>query len=250
MEMVMITAAVIGGTMFAGSLIGFLFEKIPDKWNDGIMGFASGIMLAAAVLGLIVPAAEQVGKQGLWMVAIGMLSGAVFLNVMDKLMPHLHHLSGVDSEEHKNNGTLDKVMLFVFAIAIHKLPEGLAAGVGFGAGDLGSAIAVAAGIAVQNVPEGMIIISPMLHAGVKKKRAVVIALAIALIEILGTFLGYAASVVSTAALPVLLSFAGGTMLYVIGDEMIPETHSHGYSQIATYSLILGFIAMLFMEMFF
>lgn len=249
MEVVVITALVIGGTMFAGSLIGFLFEKIPDKWNDGVMGFASGIMLAAAVLGLIVPATEQVGKEGLWTVAVGMIAGAVFLNIMDKVMPHLHHLSGVDQEVHQNNGTIDKVMLFVFAIAIHKLPEGLAVGVGFGSGDLGNAVAVATGIAVQNIPEGMIIISPMLHAGVKKRRAVTIALMVALIEITGTFLGYAASIISTAALPFLLAFAGGTMLYVIGDEMIPETHSHGYAQIATYSLLLGFIAMLFMEAF-
>ncbi len=249
MEVVVITALVIGGTMFAGSLIGFLFEKIPDKWNDGVMGFASGIMLAAAVLGLIVPATEQVGKEGLWTVAVGMIAGAVFLNIMDKVMPHLHHLSGVDQEVHQNNGTIDKVMLFVFAIAIHKLPEGLAVGVGFGSGDLGNAVAVATGIAVQNIPEGMIIISPMLHAGVKKRRAVTIALVVALIEITGTFLGYAASIISTAALPFLLAFAGGTMLYVIGDEMIPETHSHGYAQIATYSLLLGFIAMLFMEAF-
>ncbi len=249
MRLLVITALAVGGATVIGALIGFLFEKIPHKWNDAILGFAAGIMLAAAVLGLILPSAELTGKSGIWVTVAGILVGALFLNVMDKLTPHLHHISGVDEEVHKNNASLNKIMLFVFAIAIHNLPEGLAAGVGFGAGDVGNAITVALGIALQNIPEGMVIISPMLMAGVSKKRTLLIASFTGLVEVIGTFVGYFAASISTAVLPFALAFAGGTMLYVISDEMIPETHSHGYERMATYALLIGFIVMLLMDTF-
>lgn len=250
MQLVALTALGVGGATIVGALIGFLFKSIPHKWNDAVLGFAAGIMLAAAVLGLIIPSMEAVGKGGIWVTSAGILAGAVFLNFADKLTPHLHHLTGVSEEEHHNNASLNKVMLFVMAIAIHNLPEGLAAGVGFGAGDVSSAITVAVGIALQNIPEGMIIISPMLLSGVSRKRTLLIAAFTGLIEVAGTFIGYFAVVVSGAILPFALAFAGGTMLYVISDEMIPETHSHGYERMATYSLLIGFIVMIFMDALF
>ena len=249
MRTLLITAFGVGGATVIGALIGFLFEKIPHKWNDVILGFAAGIMLAAAVLGLILPSVEQVGKSGFWITAAGILAGALFLNMMDKVTPHLHHISGVDKEHHENNASLNKIMLFVMAIAIHNLPEGLAAGVGFGAGDVGNAITVALGIALQNIPEGMVIISPMLLAGVSKKRTLLIASFTGFVEVIGTFIGYFAATISIVILPFVLAFAGGTMLYVISDEMIPETHSHGYERMATYALMVGFIVMLFMDTF-
>jgi len=119
--------------------------------------------------------------------------------------------------------------------------------VGFGSGDIGNAMTVAIGIALQNIPEGMVIISPMILSGVSKKRTFLIAAFTGLIEVVGTFIGYFAATVSSAVLPFALAFAGGTMLYVISDEMIPETHSHGYERMATYSLLIGFIVMLFMD---
>lgn len=180
------------------------------------------------------------------MVAAGIFGGAVFLNLMDKLTPHLHHLSGLDAESH-HNGNIDKVLLFVLAIAIHNLPEGLAAGVSFGGGSLDNALSVAVGIALQNIPEGMIIISPMLMAGMTKRRTFVVAASTGLVEVIGTFVGYAATSVSSVVLPFALSFAGGTMLYVVGDEMIPETHSHGYERLATYTFLIGFVLMLVMD---
>ena len=247
MNLVIITALGVGGATVVGALIGFLFKNIPHKWNDAILGFAAGIMLAAAIIGLILPSVESVGKSGIWITAIGILAGAYFLNIVDKLTPHLHHLTGVATEEHKNNASLNKVMLFVFAIAIHNLPEGLAAGVGFGSGDVGNAITVAIGIALQNIPEGMVIISPMILSGVSKKRTFLIASMTGLVEVIGTFIGYFAATISSAILPFALAFAGGTMLYVISDEMIPETHSHGYERMATYSILIGFIVMLFMD---
>ena len=129
------------------------------------------------------------------------------------------------------------------AIAIHNLPEGLAAGVGFGGGDTGSALTVAAGIVLQNIPEGMIIISPMLLSGISRGRTFLIAAFTGMIEVLGTFIGFFAVSISTAMLPFMLAFAGGTMLYVISDEMIPETH-HGDTQGITYALLVGFCVML------
>ena len=137
--------------------------------------------------------------------------------------------------------------LFVIAIAIHNLPEGIAAGVSFGSGNTIHAITVAGGIALQNIPEGMVIIAPMLASGMSKTRTLLIAMFTGLIEVLGTFIGYFAVNISSAILPFALAFAGGTMLYVISDEMIPETHSHGNERAATYALILGFIVMLIFD---
>ncbi len=247
MKLVTITAFGVGGATIVGALIGFLVKKIPHKWNDAVLGFAAGVMLAAAILGLIIPSVDIVGKEKIWITVLGIISGALFLNFADKMTPHLHKLTGVDQEKHSKNSSLNKVMLFVMAIAIHNLPEGLAAGVGFGSGNVSNAITVAVGIALQNIPEGMIIISPMLLNGVSKKRTFLIAAFTGLIEVFGTFIGYFAVVISSAILPFALAFAGGTMLYVISDEMIPETHSHGFERTATYSIIVGFILMLVLD---
>ena len=133
------------------------------------------------------------------------------------------------------------------AIAIHNLPEGIAAGVGFGSGNTAQAMVIAGGIALQNIPEGMVIIGPMLAAGVSKGKTFFCALITGLIEVVGTLIGYFAVSVSQAILPFALAFAGGTMLYVISDEMIPETHAHGSQRGATYALLIGFCFMLAMD---
>ena len=247
MELAFLTALGVGGATIIGVLIGFLFHKVPHKFNDAILGFAAGIMLAASVLGLIVPSLEE---GNIWITVIGILTGAIFLNFADKVTPHLHHITGVDQETHaESQNNLNKVMLFVMAIAIHNLPEGIAAGVGFGSENLGNAVTVALGIALQNIPEGMVIVSPLIMAGVKKKRVLAIASFTGLIEVIGTMIGFFAVSIATAILPFALAFAGGTMIYVVSDEMIPETHSHGYERMATYSLILGFITMLIMDFY-
>ena len=165
-------------------------------------------------------------------------------------VPHLHRLAGTDQELHPHQSAKrDKVMLFVMAIAIHNLPEGIAAGVGFGSGDNAQALTIAAGIALQNIPEGMVIIGPMLASGMSPRRTFLCAFATGLVEVVGTLLGYCAVTLSTAILPFALAFAGGTMLYVISDEMIPETHAHGEERGATYALLAGFCLMLAMSWF-
>ena len=249
MTQVMLTALLVGGSTVLGSVLGFVFKGTSHRTNDLILSFAAGVMLAAAVLGLIVPAWEMVQGWGILVPLAGVFCGALFLNLMDKLTPHLHHLSGLNEEEHHNNPALNKLLLFVLAIAIHNFPEGLAAGVGFGGDNVEGAITVAAGIALQNVPEGMIVGSPMVAAGVSRKRALLLSCMTAVAEVIGTFIGFFLSSVSGAVLPFMLAFAGGTMLYVISDEMIPETHSHGYERLSTYSLLAGFCAMLLMDRF-
>ena len=243
MELVLLTALGVGGATVIGALIGFVFKKVTHRFTDIVLAFAAGVMLAAAVLGLILPSLEYGGKYGLLITVAGIFVGALCLNVIDKLVPHLHKMVGNDIEPH-NNANLSKVLLFVTAIAIHNLPEGIAAGVGFGAGDDTQALIIAGGIALQNIPEGMVIIAPMLAAGVKPGKTFVIAALTGVVEIVGTLIGYFAVSIASAILPFALAFAGGTMLYVISDEMIPETHAHGSERGATYSLLVGFCVML------
>ncbi len=243
MQMVLLTALGVGGATMVGAVIGFLFRKISHKFSDMVLSFAAGVMLAAAVLGLILPAVEGRGAIGVLVAVAGIFAGAVCLNLMDNLVPHLHRLAGTDIESHPD-ANASRILLFVLAIAIHNLPEGIAAGVSFGGGNTAEALTVAGGIALQNIPEGMVIIAPMLAAGISRRRTLAIALATGMVEVVGTLLGYFAVSVSTAVLPFALAFAGGTMLYIISDEMIPETHSHGNERCSTYALLIGFCLML------
>lgn len=242
---VLLTALGVGGATIIGSLLGFLIKKPSHKFNDIVLALAAGVMLAAAVIGLILPSLEYGGSFGLPITVVGVFCGALCLNLLDRLTPHLHRLVGIEPEAHPQYAArADKVLLFVMAIAIHNFPEGIAAGVSFGAGNTAEALTVAGGIALQNIPEGMIIIAPMLSAGISRRRTLLCAMATGLVEVVGTLLGYFAVSLSTAILPFALAFAGGTMLYVISDEMIPETHAHGNERSATYALLAGFCLML------
>ena len=243
MKLVLLTAIGVGGATIIGSLLGFIFKKVSHRFSDIVLSFAAGVMLAAAVLGLIIPSLEYGGKYGIIITVAGIFSGAICLNLIDKLVPHLHKLAGTDTESH-NNQSLDKVLLFVCAIAIHNLPEGIAAGVGFGSGNNAQALIIAGGIALQNIPEGMVIIGPLLSSGVTARKTFIIAMLTGLVEVVGTLLGFFAVSIASAILPFALAFAGGTMLYVISDEMIPETHAHGSERGATYALLVGFCVML------
>ena len=249
MKMVLLTALGVGGATIFGSVLGFIFKKISHKFSDIVLSFAAGVMLCAAVTGLIVPSLEYESFSPLLITVAGIFCGAVFLNVLDKLVPHLHRMAGADQEDHPEGAArLNKVLLFVMAIAIHNLPEGIAAGVGFGSGDNAQALTIAAGIALQNIPEGMVIIGPMLAAGMSPKKTFLCAAATGVIEVVGTLLGYFAVSISAAVLPFALAFAGGTMLYVISDEMIPETH-HSETRGVTYAMLVGFCIMLAMDFF-
>ncbi len=249
MDLVLLTALGVGGATLVGALMGFAFKKISHTFSDIVLGFAAGVMLCAAMVGLILPALGDGGWISLLLVILGVFAGALCLNLVDRLVPHLHAMMGTESEAHpESNQKINKVFLFVLAIAIHNLPEGIAAGVGFGTGDVSGALSVALGIALQNIPEGMVIIGPMLAAGVSQRKTLLVAAGTGLIEVIGTFIGYFAVNISAAVLPFALAFAGGSMLYVISDEMIPETHSHGHERGATYALLVGFCLMLAMDL--
>lgn len=246
MTMVLLTALGVGGATVFGALIGFIFRKLSHRFSDIVLSFAAGVMMAAAVLGLILPSIDYGGDWGLLITCAGIFVGALCLNLVDKLVPHLHNMMGADIEPHQN-GQLSKVILFVAAIAIHNLPEGIAAGVSFGTEDTTGALLIAGGIALQNIPEGMVVIGPMLAAGVPPRKTFIIGMLTGLVEVVGTLIGYFAVSVASAILPFALAFAGGTMLYVISDEMIPETHAHGNERGATYALLVGFCLMLVMD---
>ncbi len=249
MQMVLLTALGIGGSTIIGAVIGFFVKNVSNKVNDRIMGFAAGVMLAAAINGLIAPAFELVEQIGILIPVIGIFTGAFFLNGMERLIPYLNRWLNIQKEEDKDisNRKLSRALLFVLAVAIHNLPEGMAAGVSFGNEDITAAITVAIGIALQNVPEGIVTISPLVMAGIGARRAFLIAAVTGLIEVIGTLFGFFLASLSKALLPFLLSFAGGTMLYIISDEMIPETHRHGFERSSTYSLLVGFTLMVMMD---
>ena len=195
MREIWLSAAGLCGSTLLGSAIGFFFKGMSHKWQDTVMGYCAGVMLAASVLGLLVPAMEFADGGRWWMILAG----------------------------------------------VGKLPEGMAAGVGFNMEDTADAWSVVLGISIQNIPEAMIVIAPLLVAGVSRLRAGIAALVISLLEIAGVWLGYALGAISQMVLPLMLAFVGGLMLYVVSDEMIPETHSHGYHKYATYALMLGFL---------
>ena len=249
MTIVSLTALGVGGASVIGALIGFLFKNTSHKLSDFILSFAAGVMLCAAIVGLILPSLEYANNDlAIVITVLGVFCGAFVVNLLDKGLPHLHKLTGVDIEKHpEKTAALNKVLLFVIAIAIHNLPEGIAAGVGFGTDNTSGAFLIAAGIALQNIPEGMAIVGPMLAAGISKKRTLFVAVITGFIEVVGTFFGYFAASISTAILPFAIAFAGGTMLYVVGDEIITETHAHGNENLATHGLLIGFCVMLLLD---
>ena len=245
-ESIWISAVGLCGASIIGSIAGYFIKELPHKWNDSVMGYCAGVMLAASILGLLVPAFESTDMRGAWLVVAGVMAGGLILNVLDLVTPHLHSITGLDAEEHRHNHSLNRVMLFVADIALHKLPEGIAAGVSM-TGEDSASWTVSMGIALQNVPEGMVIIAPLLLAGVSRWRTFLIYVAIGLLEIAGVWLGFGLGTLMENLLPPLLGFAGGAMLYVTSDEMIPETHAHGYQKQATYALLLGTLTLILLE---
>lgn len=241
MQLLFLTALGVGGATIFGALVGYAVKRVSQLFQAVTMSAAAGVMLAAAVVGLFLPVFGCGGRWAALHLTGGAVCGGLCLNLFDRLLPKLEKRLFTADE---NTAHRHKVLLFVTAIAVHNLPEGLAAGVSFGTGSETLALTVALGIALQNLPEGMVIVSPLLSAGFSPKRTLLIACGTGVTEILGTLLGYAAVSVSAAVLPFALSFAGGCMLYVIVDEMIPDTHRGESNRPASYAFLLGFCAML------
>jgi ZIP family zinc transporter len=223
-----------------GALPVFFVRRVSDRFQDAALGFAAGVMLAASAFSLILPALE-IG--GIWKTVGGIILGTAFLVRAERLTPHLHWVTGI-----KGPSThLSRLWLFILAITIHNFPEGLAVGVGFGEGDLKSGIALAIGIGLQNVPEGLAVALPVLREKNTKAKAFLVALFTGLVEPIGGLLGISVVTFARSLLPYGLAFAAGAMLFVISEEIIPETHSRGNDRQATFGLILGFIVMMVLD---
>lgn len=241
MSFVLLAASGIALCSLAGAVIGFSLKELPAALEDALGGCAAGIMLCAAILGLIIPAVRFSGDRTLWLPMVGIFCGAAFLSLIGRAGPYITKKLGMTGADADSSC---RALLFVLAIAVHHFPEGIAAGVSFGTGAEGDTVTVVSGIAFQNIPEGMMIIPPLLKSGTGKRRAAFIALISGLTEVLGVFVGYFAISVSEAILPFALSFAAGTMLFVIADDMIPQTHERKGARLSTYALLLGFCMML------
>ena len=243
LPLVFLTALAVGGATMLGALGGYCFRGAADRaGGQTVMAFAAGMMLSAAVAGLILPSLAGGGPWAFPVTAAGILSGAAFLLLLERLAARMQRLSGLEGGASPRTR---RVLLFVAAMAIHNFPEGLAAGVGFGTEDVPRALAIAGGIALQNLPEGMVLIAPMLQAGIPPRRTLALAMSTGAVEIVGTLLGYGTVSLSAAALPFLLAFAGGAMLYLICDDMIPACRGAKN----TCRLLLGFCLMLALDFY-
>lgn len=230
-----------------GSLPILFSEDVSQKKLDVLLGAAAGIMLAATCFSLIVPSLEAGGGtiKGVLITSLGIFLGGVFLDLVDKYSPHEHLLD--HRKEGLDNNNLKRIWLFVIAITIHNFPEGLATGVGFGAGNISDGITIATGIAIQNLPEGLAVALSLRGVGYSKKEAIIISALTGFVEPIAALLGLGLVSIFKPLLGFILAFAGGAMLFVISDEIIPETHRNGFEREATYGIMIGFIIMLILD---
>lgn len=234
----------------AGALPVFLGREISERTRDALLGFAAGVMLSASFFSLIIPAIEAAetshgsGPLPALIAAGGILLGAGVMMLVNEFAPHEHFLSGREGPE---RAALRRVWLFVIAISIHNLPEGMAVGVGFGTGDPAQGIGLAIGIGLQNIPEGLAVAVALLPHGHSRGGAFAIAALSGLVEPIGGLFGAAAVSIAEPLLPWGLAFAAGAMLYVISHEIIPETHRRGHQTLATVGLMIGLVVMLFLD---
>ena len=241
---------VAAGATAAGTLPVLFARTIPQKMQDSMFGFGAGVMLAASAFSLVAPgitAAEAQGA-GPWgaglTVGAAILLGAAVLLLMDRLLPHEHFIKGREGiEAHR----LRRTWLFVFAITLHNLPEGLAISVGYAGNDPVRGTALATGIAIQDIPEGLVVAVALIAAGYKRAFAVALGMLSGLVEPVGAVLGAAVVGWSAALLPWGLGFAAGAMLFVISHEIIPESHRKGHEVYATCGLMLGFVLMMLLD---
>lgn len=229
-----------------GALPALFFKEVSRKTLNTMLGGAAGVMLAATAFSLIVPGIQYGNKlwpgAGVYVVAVGVMVGAVFLVLADKWLPYEKYLEAGETFD-----SLRKVWLFIAAIVMHNLPEGGAVGVSFGAGDWHNGVAIAIAIGLQNIPEGLAVALPLVALGYRREQAVLIATLTGLIEPIGGFLGVALVSVFLPLLPIGMAIAAGAMLFVISDDIIPETQSRGKARYATFAVVFGFIVMMILD---
>lgn len=239
-----------------GAALVFVFKTMHRGVFDGMLGFTGGVMIAASYWSLLAPSIEMAEEQGVpgWLpAAVGFGAGALFLYLLDKLLPHLHvNFPQADAEGVQTNW--QRTTLLVLAITLHNIPEGLAVGVLFGAAalglpkaTLGAAIALAIGIGIQNLPEGVAVAMPLRRQGVSRLRSFWYGQLSATVEPIAGVLGATAVLFFQAFLPYALSFAAGAMIYVVVEEVIPETQRDKYTDVATLGFMGGFIIMMCLD---
>lgn len=244
-------ASTLTGLMTAVGAVPVLFGRVPsERSQDTLLGFAAGVMLAASFFSLIIPSIDistELYGEGPWPAAIaviGILLGALAIAMLDRWLPHEHFVMGREGPE---NAQIMRVWLFVFAITIHNVPEGLAVGVAYGSGQETTALSLAMGIGLQNVPEGLAVAVGLLSVGYSKWRSFIVAAGTGMVEPIGGLLGGTFVSIAQPLLPWGLVFAAGAMLFVISHEIIPETHRRGHHQRATAGLMIGLVVMLFLD---
>lgn len=223
-----------------GALPVLFVKGISDRLLDAMLGFAAGVMLAATAFSLLVPSIEL---GGIWAAMLGLAIGALFLDVMDRIIPHVHFISGAEGP----SSSLRRIWLLILAITLHNFPEGLAVGVGFGSGDMAAAMVLAIAIALQNMPEGLAVALPLVREGYSRGQALWYATLSGLAEPIAGLFGVVAVTIARPMLPFGMAFAAGAMLFVVSDEIIPETHRRGYEREGTFGVVVGFLVMMLLD---
>ncbi len=229
-----------------GAVPVFFTKNVSQKLLDMMLGFAAGIMLAATCFSLVMPSIEYGGGdfKAVIITSLGILFGAFIIDMIDKYSPHEHL---IDKRREGVSSSLSEIWLFIIAITIHNFPEGMATGVGFGTENINDGLALALGIGIQNMPEGLAVALSLVREKYSVKYAFIVAALTGLVEPVGAALGFGLVNVFKPVLPVVLASAAGAMLFVICDEIIPETHSKGYEREATYGIIFGFVIMMVLD---
>lgn len=229
-----------------GALPILFFKDISQRTQDVMMGFGAGVMLAATSFSLIVPAIDAAGggTTAALIVVAGMALGGLFLWFSDRLLPHEHFIMGPEGSDPKR---LRRIWLFVIAITLHNFPEGLAVGVGFGGGDVRNGLSLALGIGLQNMPEGLVVALALLTERYSAKQAIALATLTGLVEPVGGIIGAGIVSIAQPLLPWGLAFAAGAMLFVVSDEIIPESHRGEHARFATVGVMVGFLVMMFLD---
>jgi ZIP family zinc transporter len=236
-----------------GALPALVIRRLDARAQNLMLGFAAGVMLAASFFSLILPALDVAAGpeadevQGVIVVSLGVLLGAAALWTVHASVPHEHFILG---REGPNVEMIRRIWLFVIAITLHNFPEGLAVGVSFGGGEIGNGLAIAIGIGLQNIPEGLAVALALLSLDYSRLAAFLVASATGLVEPVGGILGITAVSIAEPLLPWGLAFAAGAMIFVISNEVIPETHRHGSETEGTAGLMTGFVVMMWLDVVF
>ncbi|MBE9178431.1 ZIP family metal transporter [Oculatella sp. LEGE 06141] len=233
-----------------GALPVLFLRRITQNTQGIMLGFGAGVMLAATAFSLITPGIEAATEDGTsetvaaLIVSVGILLGGLFLWFANRFFPHEHFFKG---REGGNLSNLRRIWLFITAIAIHNFPEGLAVGVGFGGDSISNGVALTVGIGLQNIPEGLVVALSLLSEKYTKPEAIAISLLTGLVEPVGGLIGAGAVAIARPVLPIAMGFAAGAMLFVISDEIIPESHRLGLEKAATIGVMVGFVLMMFLD---